>query len=1837
MYSINNVEARALDLSAENKKVKKNNSFKEFKKMDIPTFDDLIDGFERLHSEVLTNERALKCFPHSQNPIIPQAFEVDVNHNVRVPLAEDIINKMSGWFSKSRKETLVNTKSDVIVSQISTEEYCKTKSPTNNFQNSNSFFEGNYSPALIFFKDMFSTLWDNPEVCALTLCLTFAFSSYYGINRESKRPTHTIVSKALLTCSLIWGMIAASFAYHKSTDNTKFISLISNLNFLQNRSEASFAEDDVAEPQGFEDHKDYFVETLVLATSMMVGSTAKQPVTVFFKDIIRVNRNQKETLGEILLNASSLLSTFLEKTTNLSTLTEYFEVSKFKDDRVNTLIERAKDFISSANAGLIYYETFKDIVYLELVADIKKLLKDLDNRSYDHKALTSCLTDLEKLSVSLKTFEKSLSADRIEPVGVLLMGAPGCMKTALLDRISHLFAKYTIPEMWTKDYNENPSRYIFSAPTDKFHDGYSYKSWVYILDDLFQRREAVADTEADSLKIIKLINPAPYLLQMANVNEKNTKFFRSAMVAGTTNLTSENFDSALQAIQKPQAVARRFHFTIKVSINDKYHFEQETIKESLPMMELVSDTGETYNTSSIPDDYWILNVTIWEGNKKTDLGVILFEDLIVMMVERYQKHVKNFYVNKVTTEISYNNLVSKLDNKIKGANKYGSWFGSDSVSKPFINSCFPAIPQSFDDDIIMEKINHLEEPESVYEDAEENYDEMFLSYLTTILKGARFSDELISKYKRDFSLNPKRVANPDFINGYLFEHNNNSRRNYKDYTIFSKNKQSAYKPEDLEIKEYVDGILLYRAHIRELHILWNLYSERRITAKDLQSWHKCFSVGHPSSRRLDYEAEFYVMLHVNNLSYLIGNLSLEDLITSQDIHTQITLINHIENKEYLFETLRLLLLSQVNKNINVMTGSKMTWRDTFKIGVQKFSAKSYRIMLKIKRFISDNYIMIAVGSGLFVGAVKLIYKIYKLFRGEDISEPHSMDQSRNSGRSSHSRRVIKLSKNIEKLPARIPQGLAVEDVVFKSLPKLEYSNFGAQDSVNNILATIFNKYFFNAFVTFDYGNGPVVRRLGHVWNLKGQIFGCPMHFIMTLNNERSKDNYRGAVICISNPTKTNCYKVTLEDLINNFETTTRCADNDFCAFKLRQSQRSSVGISKFLLKENDVLQLSRSSTFAINIVGTEMIYQNDRSYINTRFVMTKGRFTSNQVFKATWEIEDDLVYKITRTVTYDKECHSGDCGSVLSLNDNNFQNRTILGMHIGGYNKAGFGSIITQEMIEEIDDVFDHGPVFNDEEEIVGVYPYVSEPHGNLQSFMKFDSDHSLSSPSNSDIKKSLIHGKLPKPFDKVTTRPVRLGPYIDSEGLLQIPMYKAILGYGFEAPTIEDTVLVQASSSYEQLIRSKTEKFKDRRVWSVKEALHAKDNVRGIASSTSSGYPMNLKNVEDLKKKYLNYFNAQEFDKAELYYDKIETRIGELIELYDNNIRPAFIYYDFPKDETREIGKDCRMISGSPFDYLLLVRMYFGAFMDAFIGTNIDVGSAIGINPFSCDWDRLARELRKFGRVNDEYKVGAGDYKKYDGHEQPAIHNETLDIINAWYGYNDEYGTKIRTFLWAEITNSKHHFCNELIEWFNSMPSGNPMTAIINTMNNNIYFRCSWIILANPIYDFNTHVYFVGLGDDNSFCVHPKYHHSFNEMLLPAAMHSLGQIYTTETKTEASEVFRNLEDIEFLKRKFIYSIEANRYIAPLRQESMINMLNWTKKKKNGKERKSPEQITVDNIATALREFALHGRNTYKYWYSELIKLKEDYYEGYEFECLVHRDYHMALTETLGGDHIWYM
>lgn len=85
---------------------------------------------------------------------------------------------------------------------------------------------------------------------------------------------------------------------------------------------------------------------------------------------------------------------------------------------------------------------------------------------------------------------------------------------------------------------------------------------------------------------------------------------------------------------------------------------------------------------------------------------------------------------------------------------------------------------------------------------------------------------------------------------------------------------------------------------------------------------------------------------------------------------------------------------------------------------------------------------------------------------------------------------------------------------------------------------------------------------------------------------------------------------------------------------------------------------------------------------------------------------------------------------------------------------------------------------------------------------------------------------------------------------------------------------------------------------------------------------------------------------------------------------------------------------------------------------------------------------------------------------------------------------------------------------------------------------------------------------------------------------------------------FRSITEIEFLKRGFVFDKQLNRWIAPLRESAIAEMLNWTKKGAEG------DQITLDNMAFALREFSLHGETTFYFWREALLDLKIKNFPG---------------------------
>ena len=124
-----------------------------------------------------------------------------------------------------------------------------------------------------------------------------------------------------------------------------------------------------------------------------------------------------------------------------------------------------------------------------------------------------------------------------------------------------------------------------------------------------------------------------------------------------------------------------------------------------------------------------------------------------------------------------------------------------------------------------------------------------------------------------------------------------------------------------------------------------------------------------------------------------------------------------------------------------------------------------------------------------------------------------------------------------------------------------------------------------------------------------------------------------------------------------------------------------------------------------------------------------------------------------------------------------------------------------------------------------------------------------------------------------------------------------------------------------------------------------------------------------------------------------------------------------------------------------------------ALMETRIDNGCAVGVNVYSDDWTYLATKLQSKGK-----RVFAGDFSGFDCSEVPQVHHAILDLINEWYDDGEE-NAQIRRVLWEEVYNSKHISGSNVYWWTHSLPSGHPLTTVINSVYNNLAFRYCWVV----------------------------------------------------------------------------------------------------------------------------------------------------------------------------------
>jgi hypothetical protein len=224
--------------------------------------------------------------------------------------------------------------------------------------------------------------------------------------------------------------------------------------------------------------------------------------------------------------------------------------------------------------------------------------------------------------------------------------------------------------------------------------------------------------------------------------------------------------------------------------------------------------------------------------------------------------------------------------------------------------------------------------------------------------------------------------------------------------------------------------------------------------------------------------------------------------------------------------------------------------------------------------------------------------------------------------------------------------------------------------------------------------------------------------------------------------------------------------------------------------------------------------------------------------------------------------------------------------------------------------------------------------------------------------------------------------------------------------------------------------------------------NLPSIRVSTSAGYPICLEQNKG-KSKYI-HFDGDRFVVDEAFLNKVKQdeeklRRGEQIEV---------IWADCLKDETREREKvdagKTRIFTACPLHYLLLVRRYFLAFIAEVQKHCVQKPVAVGINVHSIDWQMLYQRLSQKAK-----SIVAGDFSRYDTSLCTAFAKFFVKFVNWWYD-DGPVNCKVRELLFEHVYHAVHIFGTVMFILAMGNPSGNPLTAIYNSIKHSCYLHCS-------------------------------------------------------------------------------------------------------------------------------------------------------------------------------------
>jgi len=565
----------------------------------------------------------------------------------------------------------------------------------------------------------------------------------------------------------------------------------------------------------------------------------------------------------------------------------------------------------------------------------------------------------------------------------------------------------------------------------------------------------------------------------------------------------------------------------------------------------------------------------------------------------------------------------------------------------------------------------------------------------------------------------------------------------------------------------------------------------------------------------------------------------------------------------------------------------------------------------------------------------------------------------------------------------------------------------------------------------------------------------------------------------------------------------------------------------------------------------------------------------------------------------------GDCGSLLVVHCPSVKGK-IIGMHVAGSRSKtlGYSMVVTQEIINELvrlcttrglsvepppTEIFDQG------KEVPSIFP-----NGNFTHYGVVKSEYQVHQPTKTAIAPSLI-------FDKVRAHvcePACLRENDPRNLSGMSPLQQGIDKYGTPTKQFPRRLLKFAArevfNTYAELDWPAQNNVVEMQ-WTL---CGSGDGSNAINLNTSAGHPWVCKKPKDAKGKH--WLLENDGCGNVTMTSEMEAAVCDRLDKYARGIRPFEAWTDCKKDEIRPLAKieagKTRIFTIAPVDFTIVCRMFFLHFIEAFQRNNCKGFSAVGLDPL-VDWERMFKRMEEVGTKC----AFDGDFGTYDGSLKPDCINESVDSISDWYDmhvdgltivvsenkiyhFTAEQCRVIRSLIADAIIHTNQLVRDCLYQSHQGNPSGNPLTAILNSKVNALYLRIVFYLCVGKceLGLFGKTVREEVYGDDNIVNVREDFAELFNFQTVSKTLAEYGIEYTTADKQKGDSLFKYkpLKDLRFLKQGV--GLYKNCVRVPLMDKNTIyELTNWVSTKM------PPIDQLYDNLDCALRYMALYGKQDF--------------------------------------------